>query len=116
MSADLADKIVAALEVSGTHAPADIREAIKEGEMQAWQRGESLVVTHIAVWPRLKACEMFVAAGNLDEIWPLVEEEIEPWAKEMGCSRIVGRGRMGWAREIQKHGYETRWVVGVKEI
>lgn len=113
---DLAQKVVKALEVAGTHSPEDIERALDSGEMQQWVRDDTVVVTHISIFPQLKACDVVLAAGEFQTAWDLVNEEVEPWARQMGCNRMVGRGRLGWSKGLKDHGYDLKWIVASKEL
>ena len=110
------EKIVKALAVVGTHSPEDVYEAISRGRMQLWGDGDSVLVTTINSYPRFKACESFMAAGDLDVIWRLHDEQVIPWAKDLGCQRMIGRGRKGWLKSAREHGYGREWVMTSKEI
>ena len=113
---NLADKVVKALAIAGTHSPQDIWECIEAGEMQGWELDGSIIVTTINVYPQIKVCEIVMAAGNLDKLWQIHDQQIEPWAKEMGCKRLVGRGRTGWLKSAKEHGYGRELIMASKEI
>jgi hypothetical protein len=80
-----------------THTAEDIREAIERGEMQMWCRGESVIVTEIRQFPRLKVCAAVLAGGRLDDCLDLTPI-IEKWAAEHGCDYAEVYGRRGWQR------------------
>lgn len=113
---NLEAKLAKSLELSDLYSPKDILGAIKDGKMQAWTQEDTLIVTKISVFPRKKVCESVVAAGNLDNFWSIHDEQIVPFAKRNGCDRITGAGRLGWAKEAQKHGYTREWALVSMEI
>lgn len=84
--------------------------------MQHWEDGETVVVTEVKQYPLLKACEVFMVAGDLNTAWKIEAEQIVPWAKSIGCTRMVGRGRKGWAGSAKQHGYDRQLVIAMKEI
>jgi hypothetical protein len=84
--------------------------------MQHWQEGETVVVTTINQYPRDRWCEVFMVAGDLETAWKIEREQVEPFAREMGCSRIVGRGRKGWAKSAKLHGYTREWVMAERRL
>lgn len=112
----LAEKVCKALAVGGTHRPQDIEKDIEEGRKQHWEDGETVVVTMICQEPLVKICRVFLVAGDLETAWKIHDEQIVPWAKSIGCTRMAGEGRMGWARSAREHGYTRQYIVAVKEI
>lgn len=112
----LVRKLAKALAREGTHSPDDVLLAIESGQMQHWEEGDTVVVTSIKQYPRLKACVIFLAAGRFDEVWKIHDEQIVPWAKALGCTRMVGRGRMGWEKSARERGYGRDALMMSKEI
>jgi hypothetical protein len=95
-----------ALDVAGkTHAPADVAEAVKAGKMQAWTRGDSLVVTEVLEYPRRNALNVFLAVGNLDEVLSLIPD-MAAFGREHGCTTMRMQGRRGWARVLPRLGWQ----------
>lgn len=109
-------QIVKALAVSGTHNPDDVVRAISEGKMQAWGDGDTLVITTVKDSPRKRVCDVFLVAGNMEKAWEIHDNQVVPWAKEIGCSRITGHGRRGWFKTAKAHGYDTEWAFASMEI
>jgi len=108
--------LAAALEhAGGTHGLDDVEAAVRAGLMQFWATGRAVVVTELHRYPRLKACRVFAAAGDLDEIWR-IEARILAWARREGCSRMEGCGRMGWKKTAERHGYRDPHIWMWKEI
>ena len=109
--------VEAALEYSGgTHGIEDIAEGLKSGRFQLWPADDSVVVTEIIVYPRLKNLHFFLAGGDLDEL-RLMRPIIESWGKEIGCSRVSLAGRKGWERTFLKgEGYEPKWFILCKDL
>jgi hypothetical protein len=109
--------VVAALEYSGgTHGIEDIAEGLETGRFQLWPAENSVIVTEIIVYPRLKNLHFFLAGGDLDEI-QLMRPLIEQWGKNMGCTRVSLAGRKGWAKTFLKdEGYTPKWFVLSKDL
>ena len=107
----------AALEYSGgTHGIEDIAEGLEAGKFQLWPAENSVIVTQINVYPRLKNLHFFLAGGDLDEI-QLMHPLIEQWGKSMGCTRVSLAGRQGWAKTFLKdEGYTPKWFVLSKDL
>lgn len=98
---DKARRILApAIEHGGTHGERDVLDALLDGAAQLWMLGESAAVSEVVNYPRVKACRVWLAAGNLDEIRE-IERQIETWAKSAGCGRLEIIGRKGWLRKLK---------------
>jgi hypothetical protein len=109
--------VEAALEYSGgTHGIEDIAEGLKTGRFQLWPAKNSVIVTEIIVYPRLKNLHFFLAGGDLDEL-RLMQPLVESWGKSMGCTRVSLAGRKGWEKTFLKdRGYKPKWFVLSKDL
>jgi hypothetical protein len=109
--------VEAALEYSGgTHHFADVREMVEQNKLQLWPAVNSVVLTEIIVYPRLKNLHYFLAGGDLDEL-ARMRPMIESWGKSIGCTRVSLAGRRGWANTFLKNeGYSPQWTVLAKEL
>ena len=109
--------VEAALEYSGgTHNFEDIIEMVEKQQLQLWPAKDSVVLTEIIVYPRLKNLHYFLAGGDLDEL-SRMRPLIESWGKSLGCTRVTLAGRKGWAKTFLKdEGYSPQWSVLAKEL
>jgi len=109
--------VEAALEYSGgTHNFDDVTEMVESHRLQLWPAKDSVVLTEIIVYPRLKCLHYFLAGGDLDEL-SRMRPLIESWGKSIGCTRVTLAGRRGWAKTFLKdEGYSPQWSVLAKEI
>jgi hypothetical protein len=109
--------VEAALEYSGgTHNFEDVTEMVEGHRLQLWPAKDSVVLTEIIVYPRLKNLHYFLAGGDLDEL-SRMRPMIESWGKSIGCTRVTLAGRRGWAKTFLKdEGYSPQWSVMAKEI
>jgi hypothetical protein len=109
--------VEAALEYSGgTHHFADVRKMVEQNKLQLWPAVNSVVLTEIIVYPRLKNLHYFLAGGDLDEL-SRMRPMIESWGKSIGCTRVSLAGRRGWAKTFLKdEGYSPQWTVLAKEL
>ena len=80
-----------------THSVADVLDRVRENRAACWPNGDSVVVTEVLVFPRLRACNYWIVAGSLHECAEL-QPTIDAWAIEQGCSVATATGRMGWLR------------------
>ena len=109
--------VEAALEYSGgTHNFEDITQMVEDHRLQLWPAKDSVVLTEIIVYPRLKNLHYFLAGGDLDEL-SRMRPMIESWGKSLGCTRVTLAGRRGWAKTFLKdEGYSPQWSVLAKEL
>jgi len=109
--------VEAALEYSGgTHNFDDIAEMVEKQQLQLWPAKDSVVLTEIIVYPRLKNLHYFLAGGDLDEL-SRMRPLIESWGKSLGCTRVTLAGRRGWQKSFLKdEGYSPQWSVLAKEL
>ena len=109
--------VEAALEYSGgTHNFDDVAEMVEQNRLQLWPAKDSVVLTEIIVYPRLKNLHYFLAGGDLDEL-SRMRPLIESWGKSVGCTRVTLAGRRGWAKTFLKdEGYSPQWSVLAKEL
>ena len=109
--------VEAALEYSGgTHNFDDVAEMVEQNRLQLWPAKDSVVLTEIIVYPRLKNLHYFLAGGDLDEL-SRMRPLIESWGKSIGCTRVTLAGRRGWAKTFLKdEGYSPQWSVMAKEL
>ena len=113
----LRQHVEAALEYSGgTHHFEDVLDMVKDSRLQVWPATESIVLTEIIVYPRLKNLHYFLAGGDLDEL-SRMRPMIESWGKSVGCTRVTLAGRRGWSKTfLQDEGYRPQWSVLAKEL
>lgn len=109
--------VEAALEYSGgTHDFEDVVQMVEDHRLQLWPAKDSVVLTEIIDYPRLKNLHYFLAGGDLDELSKM-RPLIESWGKSVGCTRVTLAGRRGWAKTFLKdEGYSPQWSVLAKEL
>lgn len=87
-------------QAGNTHTVADVLQRVRERRAVCWPRGDSVVVTEVLVFPRLKAVNYWLVSGHLHECAEL-QPAIDEWARSEGCSVATATGRMGWLRLSQ---------------
>ncbi len=108
--------IEAALEYSGgTHNFDDVAEALASGKMQLWPAPKGCIVTEIVVYPRKKVLNVFLGAGELDQLMDM-HKDVIAWSKAQGCEAVTITGRYGWKKPLTKHGWKPLHASYVKEI
>ena len=108
-------QIEAALAHSGgTHLFEDIVHGVHDGRMQAWVNGETIAITEIIVYPRLKSLHVFLAGGNRKELFQMIDAAWE-WGQSIGCTKMTLAGRKGWTKLMGKHGFKQTLIVMEKK-
>jgi len=97
------------------HSVADVIAKVREGRAQYWEAGDTSVVTEVLTYPRLRAVNYWLVAGRLPDCFAL-QDQIEPWALENGCSVAVATARSGWLRVCHRFGWQLRAHQFVKEL
>ena len=88
-----------------SHSIADVDAGIAKGDFQLWAKPDAVVVTQIQQHPQAKMLCIFLAAGKLDQLEPMLEPLME-WARGQGCTSAYLVGRFGWLRSfVGNHGF-----------
>ena len=96
---------------NGRFMPSDMAKAIAEREIQLWAMRDGndtqgITLTRLVKFPRLTACELIACVGENMSEWVDNISVIEAWAKENGAKQSHAVARKGWARVLDKYGYE----------
>ena len=102
-------------QAGNTHTVADVLDRIGEGKACCWTNGDSVVVTEVLVYPRLRAVNYWIVAGKLQECAAL-QPDIDAWAVSEGCGIATATGRMGWMRVIKTPLGEGWRPAGIKYV
>jgi len=86
---------------NGTHSLEDVAMALDKDEMQLWAGRNTVLVTEILTHPQKKIIHVFLAAGNLEEVFEILPY-VEKHGKNEGCSEMSMAGRVGWEKVIKK--------------
>lgn len=102
----LEKEVNAALAFSGnTHYITDVLDGMQDGSFQAWYNTKAVLFTELLVFPRAKAINFFLAAGNKEELIKFIPRVLDYGFKE-GCDRAyIQGGRRGWVKELEKLGW-----------
>ena len=72
--------------------------------------------TKIVVYPNgRKVCVITACAGHSFPKWRHTIQEIEKYAKHMGCKAVRISGRKGW-KILKAEGYREPWIMLEKEL
>ena len=112
--------IETAIARTGFYGIEDIEREIEAGRMTFWPGAHGAAVTEFIAYPGGKALNVFAGGGagneSLTEFIEVFEPCLSAWAKASDCRWIIGYGRPGWERVLNKRGYSTLWSVMRKEI
>lgn len=107
---ELEKRLAKALDIGGnTHTPVDLADAVREGRMQAWQNGQSVVITEVLGFPQRKILNVFLAVGTLEDVMP-IQPQLEAFGREHGCFCIKMQGRKGWSKVLPNYGWQQSSV------
>jgi hypothetical protein len=108
--------IEAALEHSGgTHTFEDVVEGLVSGRMQLWPAERACAVTEIVIYPRKTVLHVFLAGGDMDQLFDMIDSAAE-WGRGQGCTSMSLSGRLGWQRAMKPLGWKAKMVVMEKEL
>lgn len=85
-------------ETKGTHTIDDVCLMVGSGHFTLWISDNAALLTELTKTPRINAVNCFICGGDLEELRRMEIEKIIPYAKQNGCTRITGAGRLGWSR------------------
>lgn len=94
----------------------------KEAKMQLWVIfDENNIIqgagtTEIINYPAKTVCRLVTLGGNNFDDWMSHIKVIEEWALEKNCKAIETFCRRGFAKKMEKYGYEQTYTVLGKEL
>ena len=105
-----AHRLQMALECGGaqTHRITDVVEMIKAGRAMLWEKKDGCIITEVFETPLRKSVNYWLIFGDLRDCLAL-EDEINPWAIEHGCTVALATGRKGWGRVAAPTGWKP-WL------
>lgn len=101
--------------------PADVLAAVECGGLTLWViSGDDglygTVVTDIETAPSRKIAVIALCGGIEQHRWLHLLNELEDWARGMGCTEVQVRGRPGWVRRLRTNGYKQRYITVGKDL
>lgn len=102
---------------------AEVREAVKDRQMQVWVLWDldtNLVngvgLTRLEQYEEFIICHILVASGGSEAEWRHVLPVIESWAMQKGARFLRWWGRRGTEKFGKRSGFVTDYVVMTKEL
>ena len=75
-----------------------------------------VAATKVVIYPNnRKVCVILACAGHSFSKWRHTINEIEKYAKRLGCTAVRVSGRRGW-KILKAEGYREPWVLLEKEL
>ena len=106
-----------AFEVGGANfTKFDVWQDISSGHYQFWPRIASATVTQIVETPLRKYLQVLWVGGHGRDLVDDFLPQLEAWGQERGCQQMVGVGRIGWGRRLQKQGFKEVARVYAKQL
>lgn len=90
---------------------------VLSGAVMFWRSANAAIVAEVRDYPTgVKDIHGLIAAGDLSEIIETLIPQAEAWGRANGCIAAQIESRVGWAKALKPHGYETFQVIVRKEL
>ncbi len=101
------DKIADALKkyAHDTYTIEDIEGYIADGMMLVWPLDKSIALLEVVEYPQKKCLHIFMVVGEVEDILYHMQFADDN-AQFIGCDMISANGRIGWAKELKKKGWQ----------
>ena len=104
-------RVATTLPYSDAYALNDIVDMVRQGRLSVWENEHATVLTEVIGYPRKKALNYFLFAGDLKNGLKELQPKIIAHARECGCDRLRGEGRYAWGRQMRREGWWANAVV-----
>jgi hypothetical protein len=94
----------------------DVERAIERGTYFCWFGNNCAAITEICHYPNKRVLDIRHCGGDLNELLDRLEPAMCEFARENGCTAIMGSGRKGWERIGEKRGYRFAYVSCIKDL
>jgi hypothetical protein len=98
------------------HSLADVEADIEAGRAHFWWGPQSAVITQVVDHPGGSLVNIWLCGGKLSEMVTHHLPNIEFWAKQHGCTAIMGSGRDAWTAAAKKCGFTPGHVTFEKVL
>lgn len=88
----------------------DIEDKIRHGFFHLWPGKNSAMITELVNLPQERVYNLLFAGGKYDEIEGIIEQ-IEVFARAIGCSKLMGGGRPGWHKKVKHLGFKRDFIL-----
>jgi hypothetical protein len=98
-----------------SHTFDNIVDMVVTGAAHFYPLENSFVLMEVLTYPQHKNYHVFLAGGTKEEIL-----DVHPWmlenARKLNCKYVTVCGRLGWVRELKRHGWEYKFATLSKEV
>lgn len=108
--------IARGLEYGDDYSVDDVLKEVFSNKADIWIGEDSVAVTTLLQLPQATRFNIWVAAGDMDELVSEMHPVFEARARDAGCKRMVITGRRGWVRAMKDLGYREVATVVAKEL
>lgn len=108
--------IARGLEYDGHYSVDDVLKEVFAGRADIWLGDQSVAVTSMIECPQARKFNIWVAAGEKDELINEMYPQFEQRAREHGCKSVMITGRPGWVRVMKDTGFKEVARVLAKEL
>jgi hypothetical protein len=75
------------------------------------------ITTRVCDYPNGRGLALdWIGGERMGEWLPMVQEVMERYAKDNGCTHIEGYGRKAWGRWLQKYGWKPAYIAYRMEL
>lgn len=94
----------------------DVKIDCEIGHYILWivRSGKAAIILEVSEYHNGKQCDIVMIGGDVMDEWIGELEEIEGWAKRVGCDRMILTGRLGWQKILKE--YTAKTVTMVKTL
>jgi hypothetical protein len=99
----------------GLHSIEQLIVEVVRGSMQCFHSENAVVFTQIEARGPTRILNVYLAAGDLDEVLAL-QPQFMALGRAEGCTRVLMHGRLGWRRILPKHGWAEKYTTWEREL
>lgn len=90
---------------------------VLQGKVQFWNSDNAALLTEIKTYPTgARDIHVVISAGDMREVVEILRPQAEEFGREAGCLAATVESRVGWARALKPHGYESHQLTVRKEL
>lgn len=106
----------------GKFSSEDVKQSIEAGMFVLWlvtdgTKPVAAITTRIIEYPGRRAMALDWIGGRRMKEWlPIVQDTIERFAKDNGCSHLEGYGRKAWGRWLERYNWKPDYIAYKMEL
>lgn len=88
---------------------------VLSGQLHYYDFGKCMFLMQVIEYPNFKNYHCFIGCGDMQAMKDHYED-MRDIAKKLGCAYLSVTGRLGWPREMKKHGWEHVFSTMYSEV